>query len=71
MKCLKCGCKHPKDEHSSRQGWNDYRTDAMGDFQQSKHLEHKLKNPVNTANTLKARNECILNFFFKFSTGVA
>jgi len=57
MKCLKCGCKHPKDEHSSRQGWNDYRTDAMGDFQQSKHLEHKLKNPVNTANTLKARNE--------------
>ena len=57
MKCLKCGCKNTKDEHSSKQGWNDYRTDAMGDFQQSKHLEHKLKNPVNTANTLKARNE--------------
>jgi DNA polymerase zeta len=59
MTCLKCDCKCPNDEHThnSRQVWNDYRTDAMGDFQQSKHLEHKLKNPVKTENPLKARND--------------
>lgn len=57
--CLKCDCKRPKDEHThnSRQGLNDYQTDAVDNFQQSKHLEQKLKNPDRTANPSNALND--------------
>jgi len=60
MTCLKCDCKRPKDDHThnSRQGLNDYRTDdAIDNFQHSKHLEQKLKNPVKTANPSNAWND--------------
>jgi hypothetical protein len=40
------------------QGLNDYRTDdATDNFQHSKHLEQKLKNPVKTANPSNAWND--------------
>jgi hypothetical protein len=53
-------CKRRKDDHThnSRQGLNVYRTDdAIDNFQHSKHLEQKLKNPVKTANPSNAWND--------------
>lgn len=59
MTCLKCDCKHPKEDHTqnSRQDWNDNQTDAMGNFQHAKHLEQNLKNPVKMANPSKPWND--------------